>query len=429
MSILIKNGRVIDPANGTDGIFDVLISGGKIEKVEKGIADSADKTIDAAGKWVTPGLIDMHVHLREPGFEHKETIATGTRSAAKGGFTTVCCMPNTSPVVDNEILVEYIRMKAEREGIINVLPVGAITKGQKGEELANIGKMANVGVCAISEDGKTVQNSALMKTAFTYANMFDIPILSHCEDISLVGKGQMNAGDQAALMGFAGISNSSEEVIAARDIILARETGARLHLCHVSTAGSVQLLREAKARGENVTAEVTPHHFTLCDTDIAEYDANYKMNPPLRSRRDVDALKAALKDGVIEVIATDHAPHHADEKNCPFEDAPNGIVGLETAVPLCITELVKGGWLTPYELIGKLTANSARILKIEKGTLSVGADADVTVIDPEKSYEIDINSFASKSNNSPFGGRKVFGAVEYTIYLGRVVVESGKLME
>lgn len=402
MKIRIENGRVIDPANGIDGFYDVLINGDKIEKVEKNIADEADKTIDATGKWVTPGLIDIHVHFREPGFEHKETIATGTKSAAKGGFTTVCCMPNTKPAIDSEALVEYIKTKAEKEGVINVLSVGAITIGQNGEELADIEKMAKAGACAISEDGKTVENPALMKAALNEAKKFGLAVLSHCEE---------------------------EEEIVARDIVLAAQTDAKLHLCHVSTSGSVQLLREAKARGENVTAEVAPHHFTLCGADIKNNDANYKMNPPLRNKSDIEALKLALKDGIIEVIATDHAPHCEDEKNCGFENAANGIVGLETSVPLCITELVRGGWLTPYELIEKMTANPAKVLGIHKGTLSVGADADITIIDPKKCYEIDINKFVSKSKNSPFGGRKVSGEVEYTIYCGKIIVENGKLME
>ena len=427
MKILIKGGRVLDPANKRDEVLDVLINDGKIEKVEKNIEENADKVINAENKWVTPGLIDLHVHLREPGYERKETIATGTRAAAMGGFTTVCCMPNTMPVTDNEIMIEYIKMKAEREGAVNVFPIGAITKGQKGEELADIGKMANVGACAISEDGRSVEKASLLKTAMKYAMMFNLPVFSHCEDLSLVGKGVMNAGDQASLLGLNGISDDSEEVIVSRDMILAQSVGAKLHLCHMSTKGCVQLIKEAKARGVNVTAEVTPHHFTLCDEDITDYDANYKMNPPLRAREDVQALKEAIRDGIIDTISTDHAPHHTDEKNCEFEKAANGIIGLETALPLAITELVEQGYLTPYQLIEKMSANPAKILGCDKGTLSVGADADVTVIDPECEYVIDIEKFVSKAKNSPFGGRKVKGKALYTIVGGDIKVEEGEL--
>ncbi|MDE6182691.1 MAG: dihydroorotase, partial [Eubacteriales bacterium] len=303
MKILIKNGRIIDPKNNIDKEMDILIQNDKVEKVAENITENADKIIDATGMWVTPGLIDLHVHLREPGFEHKETIATGTRSAVMGGFTTICCMPNTKPILDNDILIEYVKMKAEKEGVCNVLPIGAITIGQIGEKLADIGKMGKAGACAISEDGTTVLDSGIMKTALKYAKMFNLPVFSHCEDINLAGRGVMNAGDTATKLGLRGISNSSEEVIVARDIILADEVNANLHLCHMSTKGSVALIKEAKARGSKVTAEVTPHHFTLIDEDITDYDANFKMNPPLRSKEDRKALIEALKDNTIEVIA------------------------------------------------------------------------------------------------------------------------------
>ena len=428
MKLLIKNGRIIDPANGRDGQMDVLIENGKIARVADSITEAADEVIDASGKWVVPGLIDLHVHLREPGFTRKETIATGSCAAAMGGFTTICCMPNTKPVIDNEILVEYVKMKADREAVVNVLPIGAITKGQNGEELADIGSMARVGACAISEDGKSVDNAALMKTAMKYAGMFNIPVFDHCEDKRLTGSGQMHAGAQAALLGLAGISPESEEVIISRDIILAKDAGAHLHICHVSTSGAVQLLREAHARGENVTAEVCPHHFTLCDEDITDYDANFKMAPPLRARTDVAAMKEALADGTIEVIATDHAPHHIDEKNCEFAAAANGIVGLETAVALSITELVRTDVLTPMQLIEKMAVNPAKILGINKGTLSEGADADIAVIDAETPCTVDVSAFASKSKNSPFHGREVYGKVTHTICGGKVVVANGILL-
>jgi dihydroorotase len=430
MKIWIKNGRVIDPANDTDDIRDLVIQNGIIaESGENLSVGDADKIIDADGKWVIPGLIDLHVHLREPGFEQKETIATGTRSGALGGFTTICCMPNTSPVIDNEILVEYVKLKAEREGVINVLPIGAITKGQEGLELADIGSMAKVGICAISEDGKTVDNAGLMKTAMKYAGMFKIPVFSHCEEKKLTGKGQMNAGDQAALLGLAGISNDSEEVIVARDIILAKSAKAKLHICHVSTRGSVRLLREVKSQLQDVTCEITPHHFTLIDEDIKDYDANFKMSPPLRSEKDRAAVLEALKDGTADVIATDHAPHHCDEKNCEFEKAANGIVGLETAFALSYTELVEKNVLPPLDLVAKMTHNPAKILGMNKGTLSKGCVADIAIFDVENEYVIDISKFASKGKNSPFNDRKVKGKIEYTIVGGKIIVENGELTE
>ncbi len=426
MKLLIKGGRVIDPANCIDMVMDVLVCDGKIAKVDTAINEEADEVIDASGMWVTPGLIDLHVHLREPGFEKKETIKTGSMAAAAGGITTICAMPNTSPVTDNEIMVEYIKLKADREAIVNVLPIGAITKGQLGEELADIGRMSAVGACAISEDGKSVANSALMKTALKYASMFNMPVFDHCEDALLAGKGSMNAGNQAALLGLKGISNDSEEVIVSRDMILADSVGASIHLCHISTAGSVELIKQAKERNVKVTAEVTPHHFTLCDEDIKEYDADFKMNPPLRSKRDVYAMKQALKEDILQVIATDHAPHHVDEKNCEFEKAANGIVGLETSLALSITELVEGGWLTPYQLIEKMSANPAKILgRTDIGNLSEGSRGDITIIDPDTEYTIDKSKMYSKGKNTPFDGRKVKGIAAYTIVGGKVVAKYG----
>ena len=429
MKLLIQNGQVIDPASQTNEVMDILIEDGIISKIEKNIIGKADKIINAEGNWVTPGFIDVHVHLREPGYEYKETIATGTRSAAKGGYTTICPMPNTNPVCDSDIMIEYIKLKAEREGVIHVLPIGAITKGQKGEELSNIGKMAKAGACAISEDGKSVLSSGLLKTAMKYAKMFDIPVLSHCEDISLVAGGSMNAGASAQLLGLKGISNDSEEVIVARDIILAKSTNSKLHICHMSTKGSIDLLRQAKSSGQIVTAEATPHHFTLSDDFITDYDGNTKMNPPLRSKEDVLAIRQALKDNVIEIIATDHAPHSVDEKNCEYEKVAFGIVGLETALPLGITVLVEEGWLTPMELITKMTYNPAKMLNIDKGTLTIGKAADIAIIDPNRTYKIDPSTFASKSKNTPFGGFQVKGKVIYTIVDGNIVVENGELVE
>lgn len=424
--LLIKNGRVIDPQNNIDGVMDILVKDGIISKVESNIEDNADRVIDADGLWVMPGLIDLHVHLREPGYENKETIATGTRAGAMGGFTTICPMPNTNPVTDNEILISYVKMKAEKEGVINVLPIGAITKGQKGEELADIGRMAKAGACAISEDGRSVDNPSLMKNAMRYSKMFNLPIFDHCEEIRLA-KGSMNAGDRASLLGLKGIGNDSEDVMVAREIILAKATGAQLHLCHMSTKGSVELIRQAKADGVNVTAEAAPHHFTLCDEDITEYDANFKMNPPLRSREDRDAIVGAIKDGTIDCIATDHAPHHIDDKNCEFEKAANGIIGLETSFALTNTELVEKGVLTPTGLVEKMSSNPAKILGINKGNLSVGTVGDIAIADPSKEYEIDVSKMVSKAKNTPFGGRKVKGQVLYTIVAGEVVVDNGIL--
>ncbi len=429
MNILIKNGRLIDPYNNIDEKMDILVSNGVVAKIAENITDNADKVIDANNMWVTPGLIDLHVHLREPGYEHKETIATGTRSAVMGGFTTICCMPNTKPVVDNEILVEYIKMKVEREGVCKVLPIGAITVGQKGESLANIGKMASAGACAISEDGFSVCNASLMKTAIRYAEMFNIPVFSHCEDATLAG-GSMNAGDTATKLGLKGISNDSEDVIVSRDIILADSLKAPIHLCHISTKGSVDLIKEAKARGAKVTAEATPHHFTLVDEDITDYDGNFKMNPPLRSIQDRAAIIEALKNDTIQVIATDHAPHHFDEKNCEFERALNGIVGLETALSLSITELVEKGVLTPSKMIEKFTKNPAEVLRRKDlGHLSVGANADITIIDPNIKYKINVENFLSKGKNSPFNDREVTGKVLYTLVNGKIIVENGNLRE
>lgn len=428
MKILIKNGRLIDPYNNIDEQMDLLVKDGKVCKIEKNISEDADKTIDAQNMWVAPGFIDLHVHLREPGYEHKETIETGTKSAVMGGFTTICCMPNTKPVTDNEILVEYIKMKAEKEGVCKVLPIGAITVGQKGENLSDIGKMAKAGACAISEDGFTVENASIMKTAIKYAQMFNIPVFSHCEDVNLAG-GSMNAGDRATMLGLKGISNDSEDVIVARDIILADSLKAPIHLCHISTKGAVELIKDAKARGSKVTAEATPHHFTLVDEDITDYDANYKMNPPLRSIQDRAAIIEGLKNDTIEVIATDHAPHHIDEKNCEFERALNGIVGLETAVSLAITELVQKDVLTPFKMVEKFTKNPAKVLRREDlGNLSIGSNADIVIIDPNQTYKINVENFLSKGKNSPFNNREVTGKVLYTLVDGKIVVENGNIV-
>lgn len=425
MRLLIKNGRVINPHTNTDATLDILVNDGIIIKIGTNLDTGDADIIDAAGYWVTPGLIDMHVHLRDPGQLHKETIASGAQAACAGGFTTICCMPNTSPVIDNEIVVEYVTSKAAKAGSANILPIGSITKGLLGEELSAIGAMKDAGICAISDDGKTVENPAVLKTAMKYATMFDLPILSHCEDMRLVGRGQINAGTHAETMGFRGIAPEAEEIIVMRDITLARVTGARLHICHVSTAESVELIRAAQRAGQAVTAEVCPHHFTLMDEDIQDYDANYKMSPPLRAKHDRDALLEGLRDGTISVIATDHAPHHEDEKNCEFELAMNGIVGLETALPLCITQLVETGVLTPIKLIEKLTSNPAKILGLDCGSLEIGKPADITIINPHAKYTINKEIFLSKSCNTPFHGMEVTGRVVSTIIRGEIKYTEG----
>ena len=426
-SILIKNGRVIDPHNNLNGIKDILVIDNKIIKIEDTINEEAEKIIDATDCWVMPGLIDLHVHFREPGLEYKETIATGSRSGAMGGFTTVCQMPNTVPVIDNEILVEYVNSD-KRNAVINVLPIGAITKGQKGEELADIGSMAKAGACAISEDGKSVDNPALMKNAMKYASMFNLPVFDHCEEIRLA-KGSMNAGDRASLLGLNGISNDSEELIVARDIILAESTGCKLHLCHISTSGSVEIIKQAKNKGIDISAEAAPHHFTLCDEDVNDYDTNFKMNPPLRNKKDMVAIKEAIRDNIISVIATDHAPHHLDDKNCEFDRAANGITGLETSFALTLTELVDKGYLTPMQLVERMSYTPAKILNIDKGVLSIGSVADITIANPNIEYEIDTSEMVSKAKNTPFGGRKVKGKILHTICNGNIIVENGKLAD
>ncbi|MCC5909562.1 MAG: dihydroorotase [Clostridiaceae bacterium] len=423
MKLLIKGGRVIDPASGIDGIKDILVINGKITAVEDSIEEIVDKVIYASGLWVTPGLIDLHVHLREPGFEHKETIESGSLSAARGGFTTICCMPNTSPSIDSKKIVDYIKRKSDTEAVVHVLPIGSITRKLKGEKLTDMEEMKKGGICGVSDDGKTVQNAALMKEAMKRAYALGLTVFSHCEDEDLLQGGVMNEGRISKELGLPGISTDTEDVMIARDIILARSTAAKLHICHVSTELGVQLVKEAKDRGEQVTAEVCPHHFTLTEEQVLTKDTNTKMNPPLRCNKDVEAIKIGLKKGVIEVIATDHAPHHRDEKNTSYEKAPFGIVGLETAVPLTITELVEPGVLTASEMIEKMTINPAKIIGIDKGTLRLGKAADITIINPNETYEIDINNFVSKSNNSPFHGKQVKGKVYYTIVDGKIVFE------
>lgn len=423
MSILIRNGRVIDPDTKRDGKFDLLIDEGKIRKVREKIEEKADEVIDAEGCYVMPGLIDMHVHLRDPGLTYKESVETGARAAARGGITTVVAMPNTKPVTDDRDRVGYVMHKAEMLAPIHVLQTGTVTKGMAGKEITDIAEMVKAGAPAITEDGKTVMDSGVYREAMREAKKAGIPVLAHCEDMNLVQGGVVNADANMEALGLKGISNAVEDIIVARDIMLAAETGVHLHLCHCSTKGSVEMVRQAKAAGISVSAEVCPHHFTLSTDDIKKPDANFKMNPPLRTKEDVEALKAGLKADIMEVISTDHAPHSAEEKSKPMETAPFGIVGLETSVPLTITELVDPGVLTPMQMAEKMSYNPARILGLDRGSLAEGKPADVTIIDPEAEYTIHASEFASKGKNTPFDGRKVKGRVMATICDGKIVYQ------
>jgi dihydroorotase len=421
VTILIKNGRLINPSENLDKVMDIFVEDGIIKEKAESIEKQADTVIDAAGCYVMPGLIDLHVHFRDPGLTYKEDIETGSKAAAKGGFTTVCCMPNTKPVVDNVETVKYIIEKGEKTGLTNVLPVGAVTKNMAGVEITNVEELKKAGICAISEDGKSVMNSGVYRKAMKNAAKANVPVLAHCEDINLVEGGVINLGDKSSELGVKGISNAVEDVIAMRDIMLAKETGATLHLCHCSTKDSVEMVKRAKEEGIKVTAEVCPHHFSMCSDDITSNDGNFKMNPPLRAREDMEALIKGLQDDIMDVISTDHAPHSAEEKAKDLEHAPFGIVGLETSVALTVTNLVKKGYLTPMQMAAKMSYNPAKVLGIPKGTLDEGKIADITIIDPDKEYTIDVNTFESKGKNTPFDGYKVSGEVEYTILNGKIV--------
>ena len=424
MKTLIQNGYVLDPESKREGKLDVLIEDDRIIKVAEQITDHADKVLDASGCYVMPGFIDLHVHLRDPGLEYKETLETGGKAAARGGVTTICAMPNTKPVVDNGEKVEDVHNRAKTDSPVHVIQIGAITIGQQGQELADIEGMAKAGCYAISEDGKSVMNASLYRKAMKIAKENEISIFAHCEDITMVEGGVMHADEKAQALGLKGITNAVEDVIVARDILLAKETGVRLHLCHCSTEDSVKLVEAAKKEGLPVTAEVCPHHFAMTTDDITEDDGNFKMNPPLRGRRDVEALKAGLKADIMDVIATDHAPHAAEEKNCSMTKAAFGIVGLETMASLTYTELVEPGILTPMQMAEKTSYNPARILGMgEKGAIAEGKIADIVVFDPTVEYVIDKNTFYSKGKNTPFHGRKVKGDIRYTLVDGNVVYE------
>jgi dihydroorotase len=422
MNLLICGGTVIDPASDVHAQLDVLVANEHVAEVAQPgrLTTKAEQRIDASGCWVVPGLIDIHVHLREPGYEYKETVASGAQAAVAGGFTAVACMANTNPVNDNAAVTEYILERAHAANLARVYPIGAVSMGLKGERLAEIGEMREAGIVAVSDDGMPVRDSALMRRALEYSSMFDLPVIAHEEDCALASGGVMNEGAVSFRLGLKGIPAAAEEVMVARDIALVERTGGRLHVAHVSTAGSIHLIREAKARGLPVSAEATPHHFTLTEEAVSSYDTNAKMNPPLRTAADVEALTDALRDGTIEVIASDHAPHHRDEKEIEFEQAANGIIGLETTLPLCL-RLIRDAGISIETVVAALTANPARVLGVPCGRLTPGGLADLAVIDPDYVWTVDPSQFHSKSRNTPFAGWQMVGAARATIVGGRVV--------
>ncbi len=423
---------MIDPATGTDALLDLLVVDGRIEerrppgtRGERGTTPSGTRVIEARGLVVCPGFVDMHVHLREPGQEHKETIETGTRAAAAGGFTSVACMPNTEPVNDGLAVTEYVVTEARRRGVVNVFPIGCVSKGGRGDELAEIGDMVRSGAVAVSDDGHPVKSSYLMRMALEYTKIFDIPVIDHCEDRSLTADGVMHEGYVSTVLGLEGMPAAAEEIAVGSDLAIAAMTQGRLHLAHLSTRGSLEKVRRAKADGLRVTCEVTPHHLLLTADAVMEsdYDPNTKMNPPLRTEEDRRALLEGLRDGTIDVIATDHAPHHADEKLQEFDDAPFGIVGLETAIPLLLDRLVRPGILDLPRLVTLLSVNPARVLGIKKGSLAIGEDADITILDPDLKRAVDVAAFRSKSRNTPFHGWMLQGWPVATVVGGRLVHE------
>jgi dihydroorotase len=419
--LLIKNGRVIDPASGHDGVADVWIEDGVIKGIGVGLSATGADVFDATGLIVAPGFIDMHVHLREPGFEHAETIESGSRAAAAGGFTSVCPMPNTKPVNDNATVTSYMIEKARRHAVVNVWPIGAITKGSAGEELAAIGSMKQAGAVAISDDGRPVMNARVMRRAMEFARSLEIPVINHCEDLHLSAGGDMHEGAESVRLGLRGIPGCSEDVMVARDILLAEITGARYHVAHISSKHSVEMVQFAKARGLSVTAEATPHHLALADRDMKPYDSNYKMKPPLRACGDVEAVLEGIVNGAIDAIATDHAPHPGSEKMQEFESCPFGILGLETAIGVSLEQLVHPGKIAIGRLVELFTTGPARILGIDRGTLARGAPADVTVFSTDREWTYDVNKSFSKSRNSPFDGKTFKGGPVATVVAGEVV--------
>jgi dihydroorotase len=423
-TLVVKNGRVIDSASGHDAVADVWIEDGVIKGVGANLSSSGVEVFDATGLIVAPGFIDMHVHLREPGFEHAETIETGARAAAAGGFTSICPMPNTKPVNDSATVTSYIVEKARKHAIVNVFPIGAITKGSEGEELAAIGSMKNAGAVAISDDGRPVMNARVMRRAMEFAKSLGIPVIDHCEDLHLSAGGDMHEGFESVRLGLRGIPACSEDVMVARDILLSAVTGARYHVAHISSRNAVEMVAAAKVRGLSVTAEATPHHLALADSDIAPYDSNYKMKPPLRSRCDVGGVAAGVIDGTIDAIATDHAPHAGSEKMQEFEKCPFGILGLETAISIMLEQLVHPGKITLMRLVELFTTGPSKIVALGRGTLAPGAPGDVTVFSTDREWTYDVNKSPSKSRNSPFDGRTFKGGPVATVVNGRVVWQS-----
>src|SRR5579872_4482685 len=420
-SLLIKNGRVIDPASGQDGPADVLLENGQVTALARNLSSAGAEVFDATGLIVAPGFIDMHVHLREPGIEHSETIETGARAAAAGGFTSICCMPNTLPVNDNATVTSYIIERARQYAAVNVFPIGAITKNSAGEEMAAIGSMKQAGIVAISDDGRPVMNARVMRRAMQTARSFDLPVIDHCEDLNLSAGGDMHEGVQSTRLGIRGIPASSEDVMVARDILLAESAGARFHVAHISSRHSVQMVKFAKNRGLPVTCEATPHHFALTDADITAYDSSYKMKPPLRSVCDVSAVIDGIVSGAVDAIATDHAPHPGSEKMQEFEKCPFGIIGLETALGLSLEKLYHGGKIPLARLVALFTTGPARILGLDRGTLAAGTPGDITIFDPELTWTYDVNQSCSKSKNSPFHGWEFRGGPVATVVNGAIV--------
>jgi dihydroorotase len=422
--LLLKGGRIVDPSQGIDSVGDVLLRNGKIEACGGSLnAPDGAETMDCSGLVVSPGLIDVHVHLREPGREDVETIKSGAHSAAAGGFTGVCAMPNTKPVTDNQATVGFVKRQGEAAGYARVYPYGAISLGQKGETLAEFGEMVGAGAVAFSDDGRPVESAHLMRTALEYARTFNVPVAEHCEDMTLARGGSMNEGVVSARLGLKGIPAEAEEIYVIRDILLAKRTGGHIHMCHLSTKGSVELVRWGKERGINVTAEVCSHHISLTEEEVEGYNTNAKMNPPLRTQADIDALQEGLKDGTIDLLVTDHAPHHYDEKEREFADAPNGIVGLETALGVNCTWLLKPGVITMSQMVDQMSCMQAKIFHLPGGTLRAGSLGDVTVFDPTREWTVNAAEFKSKGRNTPYGGRKLVGRAITTIVGGRVVYQ------
>lgn len=427
-TFLIKNGRVIDPSQGIDGVLDILIEDGKISRLGKDIEQSGAEILDAHGLIVAPGFIDMHVHLREPGFEHKETIYTGMRAAAKGGFTSICCMPNTNPALDEPGTVGFVLAKAKEGDLVRVYPIGAATVGREGKVMTEIWHLKKAGIVAVSDDGEPIYDAHMMRRVMEYAQMFGVLVIDHCEDKHLSQSGVMNEGFISTILGLKGIPAVAEEVMVIRDILISQYTGAPVHLAHISTEGSVDLIRWAKSRGIRVTAETAPHYFSLSQDDVRDYRSELKMNPPLRRREDVEAIRSGLRDGTLDAIATDHAGHQAVEKEVEFDAAPFGIIGLETSVCVGLEYLVRPGVLTLAQWIGKMSTEPARILRLKGGTLAPGSDADVTILDLKRHVTVDDAFFCSKSRNSPYLDRTFKGAAVYTIVGGRMIMKEGCIL-